>query len=67
MLIPDSISPSNQTRSDARLGYYDGFINRSNLHIATGQHVTRVTINLPATARPRDLATGLWINGVEVS
>jgi len=67
MLIPDSISPNNQTRSDARLGYYDGFINRSNLHIATGQHVSRVTINSPTTSFPRDLPTGLWINGVEVS
>ncbi|XMA17919.1 hypothetical protein WAI453_010710 [Rhynchosporium graminicola] len=40
MLIPDSISPNNQTRSSARMGYYDGFSDsRSNLHIASQQHV----------------------------
>ncbi|KAK6600270.1 gmc oxidoreductase [Botrytis cinerea] len=42
MLIPNNLSPDSQTRSDARRGYYDGFNNRPNLHIATGLVVIRV-------------------------
>lgn len=68
MLIPDSISPDNQTRSSARLGYYDGFTDsRPNLHIASQQHVTRVILNLdaPANVKSRDYPSGQWISGVE--
>lgn len=69
MLIPDSISPENQTRSSARLGYYDGFTDsRPNFHIASQQHVTRVLLNqdTPAGIEPRDYPSGRWISGVEV-
>lgn len=69
MLIPDSKTPDNQTRSDARLAYYNGFINRPNLHVATGQHVSRVRIvSQPSVAlSKRDDPTGIWIDGVEIS
>lgn len=69
MLIPDSISPDNQTRSSARLGYYDGFTDsRPNFHIASQQHVTRVLLDqdTPASVEPRDYPSGQWISGVEV-
>ncbi|KAK0119720.1 hypothetical protein ONS95_011156 [Cadophora gregata] len=68
MLIPDSISPDNQTRSSARLGYYDGFIDsRPNFHIASQQHVTRVLLDqdAPANVTSRDYPPGQWIGGVE--
>ncbi|KAK2627695.1 hypothetical protein QTJ16_002341 [Diplocarpon rosae] len=68
MLIPNSISPDNQTRSTARLGYYDNFQSRSNLHIASQQHVTRVLVSQQNTApnlNSRDLPSGLWVSGVE--
>lgn len=67
MLIPDSIHPDNQTRSYARLDYFDGFINRTNLHVTTRQHVTRVLVNAPQNVKARDYPAGLWISGVEVS
>ena len=41
-LVPADIDPNNQTRSDARRAYYDPFATRSNLHVITGQHVTRI-------------------------
>ncbi|CZR63230.1 related to alcohol oxidase [Phialocephala subalpina] len=67
MLIPNSINPDNQTRSYARLDYFDGFINRPNLHVTTHQHVTRVLINAPHNLKSRDYPAGFWISGVEVS
>lgn len=67
MLIPDSINPDNQTRSYARLDYFDTVINtRQNLHVATHQHVTRVLVDVPHNVRLRDDPAGLWISGVEV-
>lgn len=70
MLIPDSINPDNQTRSTARLGYFEGFEHRPNLHIASQQHVTRLLVS-PQNSGPdlnsRDLPSGVWISGVEVS
>jgi choline dehydrogenase len=67
MLIPNSINPDNQTRSDARTAYYDGFINtRPNFHVATGQHATRVLINTPLNVWQRGYPAGFWISGVEV-
>ncbi|KAL2070787.1 hypothetical protein VTL71DRAFT_13813 [Oculimacula yallundae] len=68
MLIPDSISPDNQTRSSARLGYYDGFSDtRPNLHIASQQHVTRVLFDQQNSrnTKSRDYPLGQWISGVE--
>lgn len=67
MLIPDSINPDNQTRSYARLDYFDTVINtRQNLHVATHQHVTRVLVDAPHNVRSRDYLAGLWISGIEV-
>ena len=67
MLIPDSLNPDNQTRSYARLDYFDTIINtRRNLHVATHQHVTRVLVDAPHNASSRDYPPGLWISGVEV-
>lgn len=43
-LIPNNIHPENQSRSDARVTYYDPFVSRPNFHIATTQFVTRVLI-----------------------
>jgi hypothetical protein len=67
MLIPDSINPDNQTRSYARIDYFDTIINtRQNLHVATHQHVTRVLVEASHNIRSRDYPAGLWISGVEV-
>ncbi|GKT47336.1 oxygen-dependent choline dehydrogenase [Colletotrichum spaethianum] len=49
MVIPSSMSPTNQTRSDARTGYFDPAISRSNLHVLTGQTVTRLILGLPSS------------------
>lgn len=43
-LVPTDLDPNNQTRSDARRTYFDPYIGRSNFHVITGQHVTRVLI-----------------------
>ncbi|APA13089.1 hypothetical protein sscle_10g078590 [Sclerotinia sclerotiorum 1980 UF-70] len=68
MLIPNSLSPDNQTRSDARRGYYDGFINRPNLHVATGLVVIRVLMDsAPPEVLARDLPAGQWITGIQVA
>lgn len=68
MLIPNSLSPDSQTRSDARRGYYDGFINRPNLHVATGLVVIRALMDTtPPEVLARDLPAGQWITGVQVT
>ncbi|KAH8649948.1 hypothetical protein BX600DRAFT_529023 [Xylariales sp. PMI_506] len=41
---PSSISPTNQSRSDARAAYLDNVIDRTNLHIAPEQTVTRLIL-----------------------
>lgn len=43
--IPTDLDPNNQTRSDARRTYFDPYVARPNLHVITGQHVTRVLID----------------------
>ncbi|TVY80359.1 Dehydrogenase xptC [Lachnellula suecica] len=66
MLIPNSINPDNQTRSTARLSYFDRFIDtRPNLHVATNQHVFRLIVDAPRRTRLRDYPDGLWISGVQ--
>ena len=42
--MPTDLDPNNQTRSDARRTYFDPYVTRSNFHVITGQHVTRVLI-----------------------
>ncbi|TGO50535.1 hypothetical protein BCON_0181g00020 [Botryotinia convoluta] len=68
MLIPNNLSPDNQTRSDARRGYYDGFINRPNLHLATGLVVIRVLMDSALSeVLARDLPAGQWITGIQIA
>jgi len=42
--VPTDLDPNNQTRSDARRTYYDPYASRSNFHVITGQHVTRILV-----------------------
>ncbi|KAJ4318593.1 hypothetical protein N0V84_006758 [Fusarium piperis] len=44
MLLPSSMHPTNQTRSDAREAHFNPADNRSNLHVATGQTATRLIL-----------------------
>ncbi|TGO15329.1 hypothetical protein BTUL_0041g00130 [Botrytis tulipae] len=68
MLIPNNLSPDSQTRSDARRGYYNGFINRPNLHLATGLVVIRVLMgSTPSEVLARDLPAGQWISGIQIA
>ncbi|KAF7872701.1 uncharacterized protein EAF02_008772 [Botrytis sinoallii] len=68
MLIPNNLSPDSQTRSDARRGYYNRFINRSNLHLATGLVVIRVLMDsAPSEVLARDLPAGQWITGIQIA
>jgi choline dehydrogenase len=57
--LPSTIHPTNQSRSDARRGYYDPYIYRSNFHVATSQHVTRIVTQV-------DTDGNVTISGVEV-
>ncbi|MCJ1280687.1 hypothetical protein MMC26_000004 [Xylographa opegraphella] len=54
--VPTDLDPNNQTRSDARVTYYDPYSSRENFHVITGQHVTQLIIkgatNDPATENP---------------
>lgn len=43
--VPTDLDPNNQTRSDARRAYYDPYAGRSNFHVITGQHVTRILVD----------------------
>ncbi|KAJ0162546.1 Oxygen-dependent choline dehydrogenase [Colletotrichum tanaceti] len=54
MIVPSSMSPTNQTRSDARTGYFDSAISRSNLHVVTGQTATRLIVGLPVSSAEGD-------------
>lgn len=58
-VAPSSISASNQSRSDARVAYFDNALERSNLHVASGQMVTQILL-----AQDGELQTAV---GVEVS
>ncbi|KAI9725227.1 MAG: hypothetical protein M1828_003408 [Chrysothrix sp. TS-e1954] len=40
--LPLDISPTNQTRADARRSYYDPYAFRDNLYVSTGQYVTNL-------------------------
>lgn len=43
---PHNQNPETATRSSAREAYYDTVATRSNLHLITGQQVTRILINV---------------------
>ncbi|KAF6801179.1 GMC oxidoreductase [Colletotrichum sojae] len=49
MIVPSSMSPENQTRSDARTGYFDPAISRPNFHVITGHTATRLMVGLPGS------------------
>lgn len=69
MMTPSSISVKDQTRADARRGYFDKVISRRNLHVATEQQVTRLILNsmhsFNRTKRIND-TLGVSVSGVEV-
>lgn len=65
MMVPSSMSPTNQTRSDARTGYFDPAISRPNLHVVTGQTATRLIVGLPGSLAKE--GTRRRIMGVDVS
>lgn len=55
---PSSMNAKNQSRSDGRVAYLDGAIDRPNLHIATEQMVTRILLErvddqIPINGSPR--------------
>jgi choline dehydrogenase len=60
-LPPFSMSPTNQSRCDARAAYLDSAIDRTNLHIAPEQTVTRLIF------QDNDGTSDLIVEGVEVS
>ncbi|GJC79045.1 oxygen-dependent choline dehydrogenase [Colletotrichum liriopes] len=62
MIVPSSMSPTNQTRSDARTGYFDPAISRSNLHVLTGYTAMRLIVGLPSSL---DTGGGRRIVGVD--
>ncbi|KAI8261883.1 hypothetical protein K4K58_001000 [Colletotrichum sp. SAR11_239] len=49
MIVASSMSPTNQTRSDARTGYFDTANARSNFHVVTGHMATRLIVGLPGS------------------
>lgn len=51
---PSSMSAQNQSRSDGRVAYLDGAIDRPNLHIATEQMVTRILLESVDDQIPTD-------------
>lgn len=67
-VAPSSISASNQSRSDARVAYLDTALERSNLHVASGQMVTQILLaqdgNTTSSASGSQLQRAV---GVEVS
>ncbi|GKT85546.1 GMC oxidoreductase [Colletotrichum tofieldiae] len=64
MIVPSSMSPTNQTRSDARTGYFDPAISRSNLHVLTGYTAMRLIMGLPSSL---DTGGGRRIVGVDAA
>lgn len=62
-IIPNTLSPENQTRFSPRSGYYDGFIDSCpNSHFATGLNVIRLLLNQPDFFGSSEI----WVNGVEM-
>lgn len=55
---PHNQDPESETRSSAREAYYNNFTNRQNLHLITGQQVTRIVTQKTSSA--------VKVTGVEV-
>ncbi|KAK2763406.1 gmc oxidoreductase [Colletotrichum kahawae] len=64
MIVASSMSPTNQTRSDARTGYFDTANTRSNFHVVTGHMATRLIVGLPGSLTNQESRR---IIGVELS
>ncbi|KAL3296942.1 gmc oxidoreductase [Colletotrichum asianum] len=64
MIVASSMSPINQTRSDARTGYFDTANARSNFHVVTGHMATRLIVGLPGSLTNQESRR---IIGVELS
>ncbi|KAF4860492.1 Dehydrogenase xptC [Colletotrichum siamense] len=64
MIVASSMSPTNQTRSDARTGYFDTANARSNFHVVTGHMATRLIVGLPGSLTNQESRR---IIGVELS
>ncbi|KAI8179581.1 Dehydrogenase xptC [Colletotrichum sp. SAR 10_75] len=64
MVVASSMSPTNQTRSDARTGYFDTANARSNFHVVTGHMATRLIVGLPGSLTNQESRR---IIGVELS
>lgn len=64
MINPSSMSVQNQSRSDGRTAYFDPVIDRSNLHIATEQTVTRILLE---TVDQLQKAVGVEVCGIRSS
>lgn len=52
---PNTIDPKNMTRSYSRSAYYDNFTNRTNLHVITSRHVTKLLLD-------KDRVTGVEVS-----
>lgn len=52
---PNTIDPKNMTRSYSRSAYYDNFTNRTNLHVITSRHVTKLLLS-------KDRVTGVEVS-----
>lgn len=66
-VAPSSISASNQSRSDARTAYFDTVLERSNLHIASGQMVTQILLAADGVTSNASAGQLQRAVGVEVS
>lgn len=63
--MPSTMHPTNQSRSDARTGYFDPVISRTNFHVATSQHVTRVVTSVGADGSV--IATGVEVLPISIN
>lgn len=59
--IPSGIEPTNQTRSDARISYYDPYSTRPNFNLLDNSQVTRLIFNAPG----RHYQTNTWNDTVK--
>lgn len=67
-VAPSSLSAANQSRSDARVAYFDTALDRPNLHLATEQMVTQILLAQEGTQLPNSSTPQLQTAiGVEVS
>jgi hypothetical protein len=58
-MTPTDLNPTTETRADARRSYYDPNAGRPNLHVITGQHVTRLLYaGFPNTGAAQNPTTG---------